>query len=1175
MIPFPHRSSLPVLPPVCALVVLFFLTGCPKTIMEPQSEVQTSQSLSPSLLAALTQFNRGAALLEQYQYSQAAHAFQEVLMQAPDWVAAHFNLGLALLNMQGESGAEDSLAQARQEFELVLAADPQNISAQFCLGLLYQHLGQHEQAKTYFISAHQADPRDPHVLYKVAESLLALNEQEEGIRALEQVVELDPGFVSALYRLAIQYQRTDRRDQAKPLFNRFRELKSEELAAGSFTVSKTYGTVGKYYLAHGADNLPLPRQAPSVKRILFSPDVVQVGASTTAWTRDTGPLLLPGIAAGDIDLDGDIDLCLTAQDDRGSTTLWLNDGTGHFAQSTVLTDRGLCPTLGDIDNDDDLDLWLGRAGPDLYFVNDGTGHFSPLESALPSTQAGFSPGCRLLDIDSDGDLDLLSLQQTQGAIPAQAVAHPATLKLFNNNRDGSFLDISDKLALSQHTPSIAGIVYDDFDNDRDLDLVVLGTDGRTTSCWINDRAWQFRPIDSTTTRLSLDESITSAITGDPDNDGNRDLLVFTDQGMHLFINQGSWRFRLHPEFEARFGKTSASGGQFADMDNDGDLDIVIADALRPGGRRGPTLLVNRGIDDFIDVQTLDPGNLLGALESDGLASCLVGDFTGNGCCDCLWAPMGQPPTLLHNLTNGGHWLQIDLQGKRGQDRKSRSNNSAIGARLDIKAGQLSLQVTVGGSSGPVATGPLRVHVGLGSQTKVDWLRITWPDAVLQAELELPANQTLAIMEIQRKISSCPHLFGWNGHGFELISDFGGMGGMGYLAEPGLYPTPDPTEYVPIPNLMKKEGLYVLQVVEPIEEAVYFDEAKLLAVDHPIGTEVAPNEMMAVTGPAPAFELYPYRDRIEPLHVTDQHGNDVTQAVTHVDRVYAGATRLDEHFVGFAEEHVVEFDFGDRLQDLRPEDRLVLFIQGWVHYSYSSVNFAAAQAHKRLEAPTVSVFREGHWQTLFQEIGYPAGLRHMMTLEVTGKLQPTDRRLRISSNMELYYDRIFLAPLLETGLHVQEVPVSEADLHFLGYPREVSPDGRQPHLYDYESVDRTLPWKTMSGRYTRYGDVTELMHAADDCYAIMGPGDELTLVFDPAAFTPVPAGMTRSFILKTDSYCKDMDLYTATPDTLAPLPFHGMSRYPYDANESYPQDAQHEAYQQKFNTRDVTGQLWRP
>ncbi|MCP4453418.1 MAG: hypothetical protein GY809_18320, partial [Planctomycetes bacterium] len=177
--------------------------------------------------------------------------------------------------------------------------------------------------------------------------------------------------------------------------------------------------------------------------------------------------------------------------------------------------------------------------------------------------------------------------------------------------------------------------------------------------------------------------------------------------------------------------------------------------------------------------------------------------------------------------------------------------------------------------------------------------------------------------------------------------------------------------------------------------------------------------------------------------------------------------------------------------------------------------------------------------------------------------------RISTNMELYWDQIFLSPVLsDAGLRVTEVVASHADLHFLGTPREYSPDGRLPLLYDYGSVDRTTPWKMMSGLYTRYGEVTELLDAADDQYVVMGPGEELTLKFPAKAFGPVPNGYCRSLIFKSDSYCKDMDLYSAFPETVEPLPFHGMSGYPYPQPEAYPDDSEHIQYREQFNTRRI-------
>lgn len=1137
-------------------------------VTEPRSGPSPKPALSPETVTALASFNRGAALLEQHQYGQAADAFALTLEHAPAWTAARFNWGLALLNMQEQAEAEGNLAQAKQAFEAVLETDPQHLHARFSLGLYYQHIGENEQALTCYQAVHRDDPNDPFVAYKYAETLLNLDRKPEGIQMLEHVVKLDPGFVSALYRLGIQYQRAGRRDEAKPLFDRFRNLKKEELAGGSFTVLNTYGTVGKYYMALDADSLPLQAARSSPKqRILFSPEAKPLSETCTAWKTDQITIGLPGLTAGDIDGDGDLDLCLTSLGPEGSTSIWLND-KGTFTQGQVLTQQGICPSLGDVDNDGDLDLWLGRAGTDLLFVNDGQGRLTPQDLTGTSENSTPTYHTRLVDIDSDGDLDLAALRAQAGSIPVDSSSQAHAASLFNNNRDGSYKDIAAELGLLLSERPVAALVFDDFDNDRDLDIVVIYANGRAFG-WINDRAWQHRTLDQDAMNLTNLGPVLSATSGDPDRDGDRDLLICTAAGPVLHVNQGQLHFQCNVQFKHQFQGLSPSGAQFVDMDNDGDLDIVLADALRSAGKRGPTILVNDpSAGSFMDVLKQDPGNLLAALTFSGQASCVAADFTGNGRCDLLLAPIDQPPLLLENVTAEGHWLALDLGGTRGNDQKSRSNNSGIGARIDLRTGTVSQQFVVGSTSGPVAQPPLRSHFGLGNNTTVDWLRITWPDAVLQAELELSADQVMRITEIPRKVSSCPHLFAWNGQGYELVSDFGGMGGMGYLAGPGRYPRPDPTEYVPIPELIPQGDQYILKVVEPIEEVVYFDQAKLLAIDHPQDTQVFPNEMMAVNCDPPTFELFCFGDTLEPVRATDHEGTDVTEALAAIDRVYAGPTELDHRFTGYARDHSLELDFGDQLSTLGLDTGIVLFAQGWVHYSYSATNFSAAQAGLRLRAPSIHVWREGQWQELFHEIGYPAGLRHMMTLELTGKLLATDQRLRISSNMELYWDRIFLAPLLDGGLTVQKADVTQADLQFLGYPKEFSPDGRLPKLYDYDSVDRMIPWKSMAGRYTRYGDVTELLDHPDDRYVIMGPGEEISLHFSVDTFTALPAGYQRSFILKTHSYCKDMDLYTAHPDKVTPLPFNGMSKYPYDGDESYPQDLEHQVYQREYNTRTV-------
>ena len=1160
----------------CVLLVGLVFVSCrsqPDQSPDSQRTIasgDTKTTGSDSRVEALAQFNRGAALLEQYKYEEAARAFESVLNTQGDWTAARFNLGLAYFNLQVKPGAKSYLELAREAFETVLQSDPNHLSARFCLGLYHEYIGENKEAAEYFKSVHRGDPEDPHVLYKYAETLITLGLADDGVKQLEKVVAIDPGFISAVYRLAIQYRRIGKRDEAMSLFDRFKELKDVELTGGSFTVLKAYGTVGKYYMALDAEDLPLrPLGTLAHRRVMFSPELKRFGQRTSSWESSGAVVELPGIATGDIDGDGDLDLCITAFGIDGGVWLWRNDGTGQFSHDPALARQGISPCFGDVDNDGDLDLWLGRAGTEMYFENDGKGRFTTNHAVAADSGQSVTHCARVLDVDSDGDLDLLAFRLESGKIPAGKTLKPGNSSVYNNNRDGTFVDIADKLGLTLEETAVAAVAYDDFDNDRDTDFVVFSADDEEAIAWVNDRAWTYRTLSADKTNL-LAEGVLSATSGDPDKDGDSDLLVFSSEGLQLLVNQTGFRFARHEGFSDRFGRLGGSSGQFADMDNDGDLDIVIADAHRHDGSRGPALLINDWPQDrFIDAFEMDPGNLLSAVESKGNASCVVADFTGNGSLDILLAPMDSEPCLVENITPGGNWIEIDLRGTRGQDKKTRSNDSAIGARVEIKTGAIFQQFVVGAASGQVSMPPHRIHAGLGESPKVDWLRITWPDAVLQAELELAGGQVMTIAELQRKVSSCPHLFAWDGSHFEFISDFGGVGGIGYLVGPGTYGKPDPTEYLVVPSLKPRDGQYILQVLEPTEEVVYFDQASLIAVDHPLGTEVYPHEMMAISVPAPPFELFCFKDTIEPVGAVDHRGVDVTKNIRLIDRSYAGATELDERFTGFAKDHFVELDFGDRLKEIPPRSRLVLFLYGSVEYAYSSTNFAANQASLRSRAPSIHVFRDGSWVEIFHEVGYPAGIRHMMTLDVTEKVLPSDRRIRISSNMELYWDRIFMAPVLQNAeLEVRQVPVENADLHFVGFPREYSPDGRPPNLFDYDNVDRAVPWKLMTGDYTRYGQVAELLHQADDLYVIMGRGEELTLCFPADAFGPIPSGCRRTFILKTDSFCKDMDLYSAHPDTVEPLPFHSMSNYPYGPDEEYPDDA--EQYLKRFNTRRVGG-----
>jgi hypothetical protein len=147
------------------------------------------------------------------------------------------------------------------------------------------------------------------------------------------------------------------------------------------------------------------------------------------------------------------------------------------------------------------------------------------------------------------------------------------------------------------------------------------------------------------------------------------------------------------------------------------------------------------------------------------------------------------------------------------------------------------------------------------------------------------------------------------------------------------------------------------------------------------------------------------------------------------------------------------------------------------------------------------------------------------------------------------------------------PVS-ADLHWRGFSAEVSPDGHEPFSYDYSRVSLTSPWKTMSGRYTREGDVRELLMRSDDMFVISKPSDEISLSFDATKLRPLPKGWRRTFLLYADGFSKEMDINSASPDQVAPLPFHTMKSYPYSEKESYPMTRAHRDYIERYNTRFV-------
>jgi hypothetical protein len=269
-------------------------------------------------------------------------------------------------------------------------------------------------------------------------------------------------------------------------------------------------------------------------------------------------------------------------------------------------------------------------------------------------------------------------------------------------------------------------------------------------------------------------------------------------------------------------------------------------------------------------------------------------------------------------------------------------------------------------------------------------------------------------------------------------------------------------------------------------------------------------------------------------------------------------------------------------DTRGAKKVYLLLYGWQKYAHSSSNLAASHAGVYGEPPSLQVRdAKGKWKTVIADMGSVAGLPKWLAVDLTAfvgrpparvgeRLSAADSRLstevRIVTNLQLYWDKIEVGLLRgDASTRVTRLTPTAGDYHWLGYPQPLFPDGREPVVYDHDRRRESAPWWTPAGAYTRPGDVTELLQKPDDMYVIMRHGHAMHIRFDPEKLPPLPSGWKRDFVLMSDGFGKDMDMNGATALTVEPLPFHGMTRYPYGRNEHYPRTAEHDAYRQKYNT----------
>ncbi len=483
-----------------------------------------------------------------------------------------------------------------------------------------------------------------------------------------------------------------------------------------------------------------------------------------------------GAALFDMDGDGDLDAYLVQSGDlaagpqeSSANRLFENDGSGHFrdvtdGSGTGDTGYGMGVTTGDYDNDGDVDLYVTNYGPNVLLRNEGAGRFVDVTGLAGVGDPSWSTSTSFLDYDADGDLDLFVanyVHWTPGAeqdcynpsgtldycLPTNYNA-PATDRLYRNDGNGSFTDVTVAAGLQTAFGNGLGVVAADFDSDGRLDIFVAN-DTMMNQLWMQFEPGRFR--DQALLRgCALDEhGVAKAGMGvasaDLDGDGDPELMVVNLQGQSdsFFRNDDGY----FTDRTGAFGLAASSrrftrfGVGLHDLDSDGVLDLYEANG-RVVKSSEPTV-----VDPFAEANSLFRGTPEGFAEVDprgGTSTPLVatsraaafGDVDGDGGVDVLVANRDGRAHLFHNIVEPrGHWSIV-----RGVDQGRDAIGAAVFAEI---AGRRVRRDLRAGSSYCAASDP-RAHFGLGQVDRIDSFEVRWVDGVTERFPGVDADQIVTL-----------------------------------------------------------------------------------------------------------------------------------------------------------------------------------------------------------------------------------------------------------------------------------------------------------------------------------------------------------------------------------------------------------------------------------------------
>jgi len=968
-------------------------------------------------------------------------------------------------------------------------------------------------------------------------ALMKADELEAAIVELEKAQKQDPAIPHTWFNLGIAYKKERRYEDAVKQFEQMAKLVPDEPV--------THYNLGLMYAQLGKEDLALKEYA---KAIQIDPKMVAPRAQTFTIHR---------LAGREKESDQAREAFLKSKElqkqwDESEDMDW-----SWYAEIydpidlPTLAMSAVPPVLEPKKLADDLDAatsglavldLTGQGKTDLIaWSKTGIKLFKDGET-LTDVGLGAAKGVRSVavgDVDNDGLPDLILLDSTGAWL-----AH---------NNQGKF----EKPVMIQKG-WFNGAVWLDYDHDYDLDLVLLGEKPMLLR---NDGDNKFSDHTSDFPFVAGHATAGIPLRVVSDSKGSDLLVLYGDRPAVLYRDE--LRAQYKPETLERIPASTTSVRAY-DVDNDGWLDLIFA---APGGAgvlknvHGKTFEPSQSFAKssadaiVVDFTNSGRGEVVAAWSPAmrgmqyGIAALAEADFDGDGQTDVAVVGGDGSLTLLANWTKTkNYWLDVVLQGVKNA-------KLAFGTEVEVKAGASYQKKVYHG---------VPLSFGVGGRNMIDTVRITWPNGLIQNQMEQKTNETIHVKEAPKLSGSCPMIFTWNGSHFEFVTDVLGVAPLGASSGDGKFFPVDHDEYVQIPaeSLVARNGRYDVRITEELSEVTYLDHVRLIAVDHPENVEIYTNDKWK-SPPFPEFRLFGVTKRIYPLTAADGEGHDVRDTLLRRDRVYAAGFRRD--YAGVAETHALEMDFG------RAGGQSVLVMNGWVDWADGSTFLAASQRKGgELTPPYLQVKdARGRWKTVINDLGMPSGKTKTIAVDLTEKWLSSSRAVRIVTNLCVYWDEVFLSEgNAAPQARLADVARANADLHFRGFSKPViHPERKQPEYFDYTQVSALSSWNPTPGLYTRYGKVGELIDAIDDRLVVMGSGDELKLSFDAASLPALQSGWKRDFLLLVDGWAKDRDANTAYSQTVEPLPFHAMSVYPYPANERFPESR--ESSLREWNTRPAS------